>query len=307
VLQDERTPPRIRRLLAAIEPVKAFGEKRGGLKPTRNYTEYVGLDRKAAVWVVSACEPLRFKSKEWGFPVVGHFPYLGWFDLEDARRFAQELKQEGWDVDLRGARAYSTLGWFRDAVLSTMIPDGPEALGELVNVVLHESTHATLYLNGQAPFNESIASFVADQLTLEYLEAQGEAAAAERKAYADAEKASEERARKLHAAYGKLAELYASARPDEEKRAEKERVLAELRKELGATREITNATLVQFKTYNTGQEEFRRIFAACGSDWGRFWRAMGRIRGEDFAHSQQEDLPALLGPLAARLKKEGCA
>src|SRR5205814_2292022 len=98
-----------------------------------------------AVWVVSACEPLRFHSKEWGFLFVGSFPYLGWFDLENARRFRDELRAEGWDADLRGAAAYSTLGYFRDAVLSSMIPEGDEALGELVNVVLHESVHATLY------------------------------------------------------------------------------------------------------------------------------------------------------------------
>src|SRR4029078_3952588 len=126
-------------------------------------------DRPAAVWVVSACEQLRFRSKEWHFPIVGSFPYLGWFDLEQAKAFADELRAESWDVDVRGAHAYSTLGWFRDAVLSTMIPEGKEALGELVNVVLHESVHATVYIEGQAFFNESIASFIADRLTDHYL------------------------------------------------------------------------------------------------------------------------------------------
>src|SRR5206468_11910645 len=123
---------------------------------------------------VSACEKLRFQSKVWNFPFVGSFPYLGWFDLEDGRSFARELKAEDngkWDVDLRGAAAYSTLGWFRDPVVSSMIPEGKEALGELVDVVLHESTHATYYISGQAFFNESIASFVADKLTPFYLDA----------------------------------------------------------------------------------------------------------------------------------------
>ncbi|MBI2712508.1 MAG: aminopeptidase, partial [Bdellovibrio sp.] len=144
VLQDERTPLRVRNLLKEIDPVKSFGEAQG-LRPTHNYTEYVKLDRDAAVWVVSACEKLKFESKEWNFPIAGAFPYLGWFDLQTAQEFAEELRKEGWDVDLRGAQAYSTLGWFRDSVLSTMIPPGEGALSSLVNVVLHESVHATLY------------------------------------------------------------------------------------------------------------------------------------------------------------------
>ena len=48
--------------------------------------------------------------------------------------------------------------------------EGDEALGELVNVVLHESVHATVHLPASPTFNESLASFVADRLTLEYLE-----------------------------------------------------------------------------------------------------------------------------------------
>ncbi|HUP58452.1 MAG TPA: aminopeptidase, partial [Bdellovibrionota bacterium] len=126
VLESERVQPRIKRLLSEIPAIKKYGEG-NGVKATHNYTEYVQLDRAAAVWVVSACEPLKFVSKEWSFPIVGRFPYLGWFDLDGARGLASELKKEGWDVDLRGARAFSTLGWFKDPVVSSMIPEGNEA------------------------------------------------------------------------------------------------------------------------------------------------------------------------------------
>src|SRR6185312_14274837 len=111
----------------------------------------------------------RFRSKTWWFPIVGRVPYLGWFDRDDAHDFADELHREGWDSDVGAADAYSTLGWFDDPVLSTMIAGGDEAVGELVNVILHESVHATLYVDGQTRFNESLAEFVAGKLTTVYL------------------------------------------------------------------------------------------------------------------------------------------
>jgi predicted aminopeptidase len=301
VLKDERTPPRVRRLLAEIPDVKAFGEK-NGLKPTHNYTEYVKLDRPAAVWVVSACRALKFESREWHFPIVGDFPYLGWFDLDGAKEFAHELKAEGWDVDLRGARAFSTLGWFRDAVVSTMIPEGDEALGYLVNVVLHESVHATIYISGQAYFNESIASFVADRLTVTYLEQTRGAKARELVSYEKSEADNLEYDKKLHAAYEHLAGVYSSQEPDDQKRTEKEKTLSALKQELHWMRDLNNATLVQFKTYFTGTKEFENVLQSCGGDWGKFLGTLLRLTPESFSKSQQEDLAPVLNRVAA----EGC-
>ena len=296
VLKDERTPPRIKRLLSQIEPVKRFGE-RFGLKPTRNYTEYVKLDRPAAVWVVSAAEKLKFKSKEWHFPVIGSVPYLGWFDLPRAKEFAKKLEQEGWDVDLRGAGAYSTLGWFTDPVLSSMISEGEEALGDLVNVVLHESVHATFYLQGEAYFNESLASFVADKLTDTYLAESLGPQAPEKTLYDQAERDSEVRQKRLQKAYDDLKTVYESQQSDAEKTAAKERILAELKTELHFRRPINNATLIQYKAYNTGFADFEALYTDCGSDWRAFWGAIRKLNEQSFSEKQQADLSKVLQPL----------
>jgi predicted aminopeptidase len=297
VLKDEKVSPRIRSLLSEIDSIKKFGEE-NGLKPTKNYTDYVKLNRGAAVYVVSASEPLRFKSVEWKFPIVGSFPYLGWFDLKNAKEFADELKMEGWDVDLRGASAYSTLGWFRDAVLSTMIPEGEEAIGELVNVVLHESVHATLYIKGQAYFNESVASFVADRLVYEYLNQSKGQNSPQAKAYLEAEQRSENIKRRLHQAYRKLSDLYASSKTPSEKLREKQVILAKLKEELKFKREINNATLIQYTTYDTGGKEFEELFNACGSSWRRFMELLSKkLDTHSFFRSQQEDLKPVLEPL----------
>jgi predicted aminopeptidase len=301
VVQDERTPARVRRMLGEIPEVKKFGEAHG-IKPTQNYTEYVKIDRSAASYVVSACKPLKFESKEWHFPIVGDFPYLGWFDLDGAKGMAADLKAEGWDVDLRGARAFSTLGWFRDAIVSTMISEGDDALGYLVNVVLHESVHATIYIKGQAYFNESIASFVADHLTVDYLTKTRGKDSPELASYQKSEVYGQEYEKKMREAYEALAALYASKKTDTEKLAEKAAILKKLMEDVQAKRDINNATLIQFKTYATGTKEFEDVLASCGGDWSKFLKTLLRLTPESFQHSQQEDLGSVLKKVAS----EGC-
>lgn len=298
VLKDERIKPRVRDLLTRVSAMKKFGEA-NGLKATPNYKEYVQLHRSAAVYVVSASETLRFEPKTWSFPIVGSFPYLGWFDLDRARSFASDLKKkEGWDVDVRGASAYSTLGWFRDAVLSTMIPEGSEAEGELANVIIHESVHATLYVKGQSYFDESIASFIADRLTPEYLKQEKGAQSAELLSYLKSEEEGVERQKILHDAYLDLDRLYSSNLSDEEKLSKKSEILTGLKAKLGTKRDINNATLIQYKTYNTGQAQFEELFNSCGKDWKRFLSSLQSLKPESFKKPQQEDLAAVLKPLA---------
>jgi predicted aminopeptidase len=299
VLKDEKVPPRVRRLLGEIESVNAWGRTRG-LRATKNYQHYVKIDRPAATWVVSACDPVEFRSKDWRFPIVGSVPYLGWFDLESAKEYATELRKEGWDVDVRGARAYSTLGWFRDPVVSSMIPDGEEAFGELVNVVLHESVHATLYVSGQTYFNESLASFIADRMTYQYMDEKIGAQAPERVAYAKAEADGNRRVKLLHEGYEALDGVYKSQRTREEKLAEKAKVLEKLRADLGMQRELNNASMIQYRAYNIGTAEFTALFKACGEDWGRFFSAVATLEnGKAFEREHMEDLRPVLNPLTA--------
>ena len=302
VIRDERTPPRLRRLLLEIPKVKAFGEE-SGLRPSPNYSEYVQLDREAAVWVVSACEPLAFRTRSWTFPVAGSFPSLGWFDLEEAKEFASELEAEGYDVDVRGAAAYSTLGWFRDPIYSSMIRKGDEAFGDLVNVVLHESVHETLYVKGQGYFNESIASFVADRLTIDYLDRAVGKGSPEAAAYLRVERESEARRRRLFESYERLRAVYESASTDDEKRAEKKKELARLKADLEFKKDLNNATLIQYRLYGVGMKEFDALFTACGRDWKRFWSAAKTLDASDFPSEHQEDP----GPVILALAKKGCA
>ena len=291
VERDETTPPLIRKLLAEVPKVKAFGE-RFGMKATRNYEQYVKLDRDAVVYVVSACQPLRFEPKEWKFPIVGGFPYLGWYARADADRYAEKLRAEALDVDVRGASAYSTLGWFRDPILSTMIIPGDEAAGELAEVVLHESLHATVYVNHQAFFNESLASFVSEGLTPIYLaEARGPASDEEKK-YREGLEWQEKYYGRMHTAYEALDAVYRSTELDPTKLAKKSEILEKLKTDVKwrSGRPLNNATLLGFREYAGNRGTFDRLFEKCGKDWRRFLKALQGVSERDFPAAQTKDL-----------------
>lgn len=300
VMADPDAPPRIRRLLSSVRSVKSFGRAHG-LEPTRNYGSYADLGREAAVWVVQACPPLAFQPRLWSFPLVGSMPYLGFFDPAEARAYAEGLAaREGLEVDVRTAAAFSTLGWLSDPVLSTMIPPGDEALGELANVVLHESVHATLYVPSQSTFDESLASFVADALTGPWLASVVGPDAPATRAWERALARERTAMARLHRVYLDLDALYRSSRPDAEKLAEKARLLGAAQADLGLRRPLNNARLLGYRTYDAGRPAFERLLSACGGSFPRFMGALAALRPADFGAPQRRDLDPVLDALAAR-------
>jgi predicted aminopeptidase len=232
----------------------------------------------------------------WSFPVIGAITYVGWFDGKEARRFGAELAGEGWDVDVRPAGAYSTLGWFADPVLSSMIPEGDEATGALAEIILHESLHATFYVNGQSRLNESVASFVGRRLAIAYLTETVGAETPEMRAYVTAEAAGERRRERFRAGYEQLERLYASKLPDADKLAEKRRIIEALRPYGRPSRPINNAMLIQYKTYNSGMKEQEALLAACGGSYARYIRALAPLKTMRFPVQYAE-----VGEMIARL------
>ena len=149
--------PEDRRKLELARDAKAFGERVLGLKKNSNYDSFVQLERPYVSYVVSAAARDHLEQHLWSFPIVGDVPYKGFFNPDDAKKEATNMSARGFDTYVRGVSAFSTLGWFDDPILSSMLRYTDY---DLVNTIIHESVHATLYIKSKADFNERLASFI---------------------------------------------------------------------------------------------------------------------------------------------------
>lgn len=158
--------------LLLAQQAREFAETHLNLKPTKNYTSYVELGRPYVSYIVQAAPVYELKHYLWRFPIVGAVPYKGFFSKDKALREAARFDPEKYDTYVRGVSAYSTLGWFRDPILSSMLSYDDD---DLVNLIIHETVHATIYIKNHADFNERLATFVGDIGTeYFYLKQEGE-------------------------------------------------------------------------------------------------------------------------------------
>jgi predicted aminopeptidase len=177
VIADSATDPALRGKLVLVQGARQFAIDRLGLRAGKSFTQFAQLDRDTLVLVVSAAYPDRLELKTWWFPVVGRFPYKGFFDFGKARKTAAELKRDGFDVRMGPSSAFSTLGWFNDPLVSTTAKLDSTSLA---NTVIHEITHSTFFAKGHVSFNETFASFVGGLGAIAYFESVSDSVNAER-------------------------------------------------------------------------------------------------------------------------------
>ncbi len=152
--------------LRLIEAIKKYSIDSLGYKPTNNFTRIYNQKKSATLWVITASFPYKLKPYEWTFPMVGTVSYKGFFKKDLADLEFNRLRSLGYDVDLRSVSAWSTLGWFNDPLLSSMLH---RSKGGLCNLLFHELLHATYYQPNAVNFNENIANFIAHKATIQFL------------------------------------------------------------------------------------------------------------------------------------------
>ncbi|MBT4286443.1 MAG: hypothetical protein HOD92_03835 [Deltaproteobacteria bacterium] len=156
----------IKNQLREVPSVKQFAEKNLHLQKTENYTGYYHTDQVGITFVVTASPKDKLEPYTWWFPIIGRVPYKGFFDKADALKLEKELQSEGFDTWLFAAPTYSSIGWFKDPITTPMLKKG---LYYLIDTIIHEMVHVTLYVNDQGDFNEQLAVFVAHKGAFEYL------------------------------------------------------------------------------------------------------------------------------------------
>jgi predicted aminopeptidase len=281
LLADPATDPGLAGRLRSARAVVRFAAENLSLPVGRAYDSYVELDRPYPTWTVSAAPELSVEPLVWCFPVAGCVSYRGYFSEDAAQRFAERLARRDLDVEVGGVRAFSTLGWFRDPLLSSFLNlPAPELAG----LLFHELAHKRLYVKGDTTFNESFASLVEEEGVARWLSGQGRAD--ELAAWRAGRRRDEEVVALALATRARLAEAYARERPDEWKRQRKAALLEELRTAYRAGREawgdrwdgffddrLDNARLASLGAYHELVPGLRRLLAAEGGDLERFYAA----------------------------------
>jgi predicted aminopeptidase len=292
IIEREKLDASSREKLALVLEAREFAKNRG-LNVGGAYSQYARVDSSSLVWVVTAAPELELKPKTWWFPIVGRVPYKGFFSKEEAIDFSKKLPEH--DVSIRSSSAFSTLGYFNDPVLSTML-EGDEV--QLVDTLFHELLHRTIWIPGGVDFNESLANFVGITLAEEFFAATGREELLQK---ASARKEEEFNFSDFIGALNKdLTELYASQISRDEKLSLKSKILERARSSWGERNPqhhqlekypLNNASLIALGIYLRELRLFESLYGRCGRDSARFIRALEKTghKGEPFDEIRNSD------------------
>ena len=265
-LADPQTTPQLRARLETARRIREFASRELALPENGSYASYADLRRPYVVWNVFAAPRFSVEAKRECFPFTGCVSYRGFFSEDLARRHAERLERDGYDVHIAGVPAYSTLGWFDDPLLSTFIlyPDT-----QLARLLFHELAHQVAYARDDTAFNESFAVTVEEEGVRRWLRAEGRTG--ELAAFRAAQARKRQFAASVAATRARLAQIYESDSSD--KLNQKTVEFARLRAEYGniVPMEPNNAFLVSVSVYTQMVPAFERLLADAGGNLPAFY------------------------------------
>jgi predicted aminopeptidase len=287
VIADPQAAPPLKQRLERAQQIRTYASVQLGLPDNGSYRRYADLKRPYVVWNVFAAPELSLQLKQWCYPVVGCAGYRGYFDKAAAEAEAGRLRADGYEVNVSGVQAYSTLGWFADPLLNTFV-GGTE--GQLAGLLFHELAHQVVYVGGDTTFNESFATSVEREGVRRWLEAHGNDAT--RQAYAEFARRREQFLQLLLKYRQRLQENYEREAADDVKRARKRQLFAELQQDYAALKQgwggyagydrffaqdLTNAHLAAIGAYNDRVPAFDALLAEHGGDFPAFYGEVRRL------------------------------
>jgi predicted aminopeptidase len=281
VLQDPRLSAQEQQKIRRILEVRAFAITHLGLHDSESYTTFVQLDGPYVSYNLSAAPPDAIRPYVWRFPIIGRMPYKGFFDQEYARREEHRLVAQGYDTYLRGVVAYSTLGYFNDPILSSMLMAHDFYL---INTIIHEMLHQTVWVRGSVSFNESLANFVGEKGTLAYLARQYGVESREYHDYLNRRADAAVLEEYMQGLITRLEALYSEPISREDKLRRREQLFADavaaypsvfprlkttVYQRYFERRTLNNAVLLAFRVYHRDTTFFEQALEAQGGDLRR--------------------------------------
>ncbi|TFY88377.1 aminopeptidase [Pseudomonas kairouanensis] len=287
VIADPSRPQSLREHLAQSQQARAFASEHLHLPDNQSYRLYADIGRPYVVWNVFATTEFSLSPETHCFPIAGCVAYRGYYSQGAARGEAALLKQRGMDVSIGGVEAYSTLGWFNDPIMNSMMHWGDERLATLI---FHELAHQRFYVKDDTEFNESYANFVEQEGTRQWRAARGLAPAS-----LAAVKQRDEFTQLVLDTRQRLEKLYAQPLSADMMRRAKAAEFERLRSDYRQMRDsrwggdkrydawinlpMNNARLLPFGLYDQWVPAFAALFAQEGGDWVRFYAAVEKMGG----------------------------
>jgi predicted aminopeptidase len=280
VLNDENASPQWKEKILFIQEVKDYGEKKLGLRKTENYSKFIEV-KGPLLYVLTACEKDRLQPHTWNFPITGRVTYKSFFDKNGVLKEKQSLERKGFDTFIQRAAAYSTLGWLKDPILSSMMKWNDVALA---NLILHEMAHATFYLKNETDFNEQLATFIGNRGAIVFLI---EKYGVKSKKVIEANAIQEDDllfSQWMDQACQRLSAYYAKEISRDEKLKGRQEVFRSIQEEFGKIKvqfktdcyadfekeDLNNAVLLAYRRYTHRLERFKALYESQGEDLRKF-------------------------------------
>ena len=254
------------------------------------YDEVKMLDQDAVTYLVVHSKKDEIRAQSSWFPVLGEFPYLGFFSKNSAIEFVKEKEELGFQTYMRAVYAYSTLNHplmpFDDNILSSFFFYQNE---DLVELIFHELSHTIIFVKDNISFNENLASFIAERLRIKYY---GLGKKKEHRLLFEREQ-NKKLTEYISEQVMKLKKLYTNASGDDYEgilnRFTNDRFLPSVKeycKEIGLencwplTGTWNNARFAALGTYSDKQSEIQKIFKKSGLSLKDFVKKMVLIENE---------------------------
>ncbi|KTC63033.1 aminopeptidase [Pseudomonas fluorescens ABAC62] len=268
IIADPSRPQLLRDHLAQSQNARTFASEHLHLPDNQSYRLYADIGRPYVVWNVFATQEFSLSPENHCFPIAGCVAYRGYYNQGAARGEAALLRQQGMDVSIGGVEAYSTLGWFNDPIISSMMSWGDERLATLI---FHELAHQRFYVKDDTEFNESFANFVEQEGTRQWRAARGLAPLSD-----GAVKQRDQFIQLVLDTRQRLEQLYAKPLAADAMRQAKAAEFERLRRDY---QPMNNARLLPFGLYDQWVPAFAALFRQEGGDWLRFYAAVEKLGG----------------------------